>query len=76
MGKNHDYVDVEQACCVMDSVCDSPALPANLYDGQKKAWKYIREHIQSISCSHEFISGPFLAVCIKCKKSFPSKLSI
>jgi hypothetical protein len=80
-----EYTNVEQACGVLDSVCASPALPSSLYDWQKDAWVYIRAYItesqktsansQSMPCSHEFLSGPFVAVCTKCKASFPNRQS-
>ena len=51
------YTDIEQACCVMDSVCDSPTLPPKLYDWQTEAWKYIRAYIKECQNQHTTQQG-------------------
>jgi hypothetical protein len=40
------YQNVEQACAVLDSICESPSLPSTLYDWQKEAWRFIRAYIK------------------------------
>ena len=80
-----EYTNIEQAIGVLDSVCASSVLPHSLYDWQKDAWVYIRAYImesqktsadsQSMPCSHEFLSGPFMTGCIKCKATFPNRQS-
>jgi len=46
MNESVIYTNIEHACCVMDSVCDSPMLPPKLYGWQTEAWKYIRAYIK------------------------------
>jgi hypothetical protein len=67
---------IEQAVAVMDSISASPALPSTLWDWQKEALSFIKEYINASTCQHEFLSGPLMTICKKCKGTFPNKQTL
>ena len=70
---------IEFALSIIEQLCDN-GTPMEV-QALKTIYAYINEsqktsaNSQSMPCSHEFLSGPFMTGCIKCKATFPNRQS-